>query len=69
VPIFVSDATLDHKYFQKVDEFFQDNVKYQDYLQGQVNVLFSNDGRSNVFENTGSETAAVKKINKEFLLD
>jgi hypothetical protein len=68
VPVFVSDATLDHKYFKKVDEAFQDNEKYNDYLQGQVNVLFSNDGKNNVFDNTGNETAAVKKINKEFLL-
>jgi hypothetical protein len=69
VPDFVSDTTRDHKYFKKVDDFIQSNKKYKNYLQGQLDVLFSNKGKINVFNNTGNETASVNKINDEFLLE
>jgi hypothetical protein len=66
---FVSEATLGHKYFKKLEEHFVGDPKYQNYLKGQCVIVFVNQGKGSVLDNTGSETATLNKINKEFLLD
>jgi hypothetical protein len=68
MPQFLSENTLNHRHYKKVDENLQTNVDYKQYVKSQINIVVSNKGNVNVFDNTGNETAKFNKINEEFLL-
>jgi molybdopterin converting factor small subunit len=65
---FIPDVLRNHKYFKTVEDKFGDSEKYRLYLRNQIEMIFTNEGNCDVFNNVSNYSSKSEIIN-EFLLE